>query len=179
MSETKTLFDNEWLSLKEMRDPDRGVNGYVFAHETRCKGQVVLVLPFRPNAGGVEVLLRREVTPCWGMEPCLSGITGGVEDDDPAEDAVRELSEEAGYTVERADLLYLGTVRGSKAMDTVYHLYAVNLDGKEQGEAKGDGSALDNAPVEWHDTAANADDAVAVTAFARLVHALEHWKKSK
>lgn len=102
MTKTKTLFPNPWLSLMQIEDVDKGVSGYVYAHETRSDGKIVLVLPFREkneNAfGGIEVLFRKEVTPSWDMNPKLSGITGGVEDEDPAEDALRELEEEAGYT---------------------------------------------------------------------------------
>ena len=179
---TETLFKNPWLSLKKIVDPDRGVEGYVYSHEERCHGKIVLVLPFRKREGGsgpfssIEVLLRREVTPCWGMEPSLSGITGGVEGDKPLDDAVRELEEEAGYSVPEDEFVFLGTCRGVKSTDTVYFLYAVDVTGKEPGEAKGDGSALDNAPVEWHQTAVDCDDPQAAHAYLKLVYALHHWR---
>lgn len=178
----RTLFSNKWLSLKEIVDPERGVNGYVYSHETRCKGRIVLVMPFRRSGDGhgpfnsIEVLLRRETTPCWGMEPSLSGITGGVEGDRPLDDAIRELKEESGYEAAEDEFIYLGTCRGTKSTDTVYHLYAVDVTGKEQGEATGDGSALDDAPVEWHRTAVDCDDPQAAFAYLKLVHAFSHWR---
>lgn len=178
----RTLFDNKWLSLREIADPDVGVNGYVYSHETRCNGQIVLVLPFRRADsskgpfGSVEVLLRRETTPCWGMEPSLSGITGGVESDRPLDDARRELAEESGYEAEEEEFIYLGTCRGTKSTDTVYHLYAVDVTDKEPGEATGDGSELDNAPVEWHETAVDCDDPQAAFAYLKLVWSLSHWR---
>jgi 8-oxo-dGTP pyrophosphatase MutT (NUDIX family) len=180
MTKIKTLQSNPWLSLMQVEDPDRGVSGYVYAHETRSDGKIVLILPFRAktsNQFGVEVLFRREVTPCWDMNPRLSGITGGVEEEDPAEDALRELEEEAGYTISREDLIFLGTTRASKAMDTVYHLYAANLEGKSQSDAIGDGSQLESeGSVEWHDSAMDCEDAVASCAYFRLIWALSHWK---
>jgi 8-oxo-dGTP pyrophosphatase MutT (NUDIX family) len=184
MSKTKTLFPNPWLSLMQIEDPDQGVSGYVYAHETRCDGKVVLVLPFRSKDenqfGGIEVLFRREVTPAWDMSPTLSGITGGVEDEDPAEDALRELEEEAGYTVSREDLIFLGTTYASKAMDTVYHLYAANVEGKSQQMASGDGSRLESeGSVEWHDNAMGVEDAVASCAYFRLMWAMLHWRQGK
>ena len=183
MSKNRTLFSNSWLSLMQIEDPDHGVSGYVYAHETRCDGKIVLVLPFRSklsNIGGIEVLLRREVTPCWDMNPSLSGITGGVEEEDPADDALRELEEEAGYTIAREDLIFLGTTRSSKASDTTYYLYAANLEGKAQQKASGDGSQLESeGSVEWHDAAVECEDAVASCAYARLIWAILHWQQKK
>lgn len=183
MTKTKTLFSNSWLSLMQVEDPDRGVSGYVYAHETRSEGKIVLVLPFRSKSdsqfSGIEVLFRREVTPAWDMNSKLSGITGGVEEEDPAEDALRELEEEAGYTVTREDLIFLGTTYASKAMDTVYHLYAVNVGDKTPQKAGGDGSRLESeGSVEWHDSAMGCEDAVATCAYFRLLWAMMHWKKS-
>lgn len=184
MSKNKTLFANSWLSLMQIEDPDKGVSGYVYAHETRCDGKIVLILPFRGKKdsafGGIEVMFRREVTPSWDMNPRLSGITGGVEEEDPAEDALRELEEEAGYTLSRENLIFLGTAYASKAMDTVYYLYAVNVDGQSQQNATGDGSRLESeGSVEWHDSAMECEDAVATCAYFRLVFAMMHWRQNK
>lgn len=184
MSKTKTLLANQWLSLMQVEDPDHGISGYVYAHETRCEGKVVLVLPFRANKdnhfGGFEVLFRREVTPSWDMNAKLGGITGGVEESDPALDALRELEEEAGYTVSKEDLIFLGTTYASKAMDTVYHLYAANVEGKAQQKASGDGSRLeDEGTVEWHESAMDCEDAVASCAYFRLMWAMLHWRRDK
>lgn len=170
----ETLCDNEWLSLRRIVDKPRGVDGYVYSHETRCVGRIVVVLPFRVIAddpcehathdadrcrasGGdedpdvhIEVLLRDELVPCWfSDEPSLSAITGGWE---PTDDllcrsaAVRELFEEAGYRVDDADLVRLGVSRTSKSSDTMNFLYAVDLTEVEQtGDGRGDGSAVEAA----------------------------------
>jgi 8-oxo-dGTP pyrophosphatase MutT (NUDIX family) len=135
----ETLFSNEWLSLKSVREPDQLVYGYVFSHETRCQGKIVVVLPYRYNeAGEVEFLVRSEVTPCWSMKPILSAVTGGYEGGSIDEDAVRELQEETGYACEIEDLVDLGTCYASKSSDTVYNMFAVNLTGKIAGELTGD-----------------------------------------
>ncbi len=144
-TEITTLYHNPWISLKELRSPERGAAGYVFSHETRCQGRIVALLPFRYAGGEFEFLIRREVTPCWGMEPTLSAITGGYEGGDIVDDAIRELAEESGYTITRKDLVWLGESYASKSSDTVYSLFTVNLSGFEQGEATGDGSGLEDA----------------------------------
>lgn len=142
----KRIGGNEWLELRTIENSSKGVDGYTYYREVRCKGKIVSVLPFKHlNNGSIEYLLRNEVTPCWGMEPQLSSFTGGVEKDDPREDAVRELYEEAGFTVEDTALIDLGTCRGPKCGDTVYYLYAIDVTGLTAEKAKGDGSELEAA----------------------------------
>jgi 8-oxo-dGTP pyrophosphatase MutT (NUDIX family) len=135
----ETLFSNEWLSLKAVRDPDQLVYNYVFSHESRCQGRIVVVLPYRyDQETEIEFLVRSEVTPCWSMKPILSAVTGGYEGGNIAEDAVRELQEETGFTCTVKDLTDLGTCYASKSSDTVYSMFAVNLTGKIAGELTGD-----------------------------------------
>lgn len=141
MVETEVLHHNEWLSLHVVRKPDAGFDGYVYSHETRCQGRIIAVLPYRAGSDGrTQYLIKSEVTPCWGFQPVRSAITGGFEGGDPVDDAVREMWEETGYRVEPGELVSLGESYASKSADTVYHLYAVDLTGKEQHEAPGDGS---------------------------------------
>lgn len=148
----ETLHENEWLSLRIVRQPDAGINGYVYSHESRCRGRIVAVLPYRlakPPDGPtnssvrVEYLLKSEVTPCWGFDQHLSAITGGYEGGDIEDDAVRELLEETGYAVTRADLIDLGECYASKSADTVYSLFSLDLTDRMPGVATGDGSRLE------------------------------------
>lgn len=137
------LYHNDWVSLRVIRKPEDGIDGYVYSHETRCAGRIVAILPFRDTANGHEFLIKSEVTPCWSLDPVLSAITGKYEGGDIEDDAVREMSEETGYTVARSDLIPLGRTYASKSADTLYSLFAVNLTGLEAGEAGGDGSRLE------------------------------------
>ena len=155
----------------EIKDPDKGINGYVYSHETRCQGQIVLVLPYRTVGKDTEYLVKSEVTPCWSMEPVKSGVTGGYEGGAISEDAIREMLEETGYTITRADLEYLGTCYASKSADTVYTLYGVDLTGFEQGEALGDGSRVEaEAEAIWlpFEDVVYLQDAQLCTALLRL-----------
>lgn len=144
------LYTGPWLSLKRIVSPKHGISGYDYSHETRCQGRIVALLPFRYSHFKVEYLLRSEITPCWGLHHQLSAITGAWEGKDPKDDAVRELLEEAGYSVTTDDLVSLGKSYASKSADTVYDLYSVNLTGLTSGIATGDGSTLeDNATTQW------------------------------
>ena len=50
----QTLHENDWVSLMVVRKPDAGVNGYVYSHETRCRGRIVAILPYRDGPAGRE-----------------------------------------------------------------------------------------------------------------------------
>lgn len=139
----ETLHSNDWLSLRVVRAPERGINGYVFSHESRCQGRIVAVLPYADTPTGRRYLVRSEVTPCWSLDHQMSAITGAYEGGDIEDDAVRELEEEAGYTIDRGDLIPLGESYASKSADTVYSLFAVDVTEKAQGHAYGDGSRLE------------------------------------
>lgn len=140
----ETLLENEWVSLKKIVAPEKGVKGYIFSHETRCNGRIIAVLPIRRQHDKLEYLLRSEVTPCWDIDnPTPSSITGGSDETDTRMDAIRELVEETGYIATVEELISLGTSYASKSADTVYHLYTVDLTDRVAGEALGDGSRLE------------------------------------
>jgi len=161
--ECEVLHETKWLSLLRLRNPALGVHGYVCTHANWTNGQAVAVLPWRINEGRVECLLRREITPCWGMEPELSAITGGMDvpDESPIECVVRELHEESGYRVHQHNRrwTYFGARSLSKSSTTVVHMFIVDLTDMEPGVASGDGSELENqAACEWHQNPADAVD---------------------
>jgi len=167
----ETLHDNEWLSLKKLVYPERHVDGYVYSHETRCNGKIISILPFRREEGIIQYLLRDEVTPCWEIEKSVvSSITGGYEKEKGVKGTVvLELKEEAGYTVKEDELISLGTCRGTKSTDSVYHLFSVDLTGKKQREAKGDGSVLEaKAKCFWSLDLGQCEDPFAFVSYYRL-----------
>lgn len=137
------LHKTPWLDLRMVREPEAGIDGYIYSHESRSHGRIVAVLPFRDAPAGGEWLVRREVTPCWSLDPTFSAITGGYEGGDIADDAVHEMAEETGYIVRREDLVPLGESYASKSADTIYSLFTVDLTGRVAGDAPGDGSVLE------------------------------------
>lgn len=148
----EVLHENEWVSLQIVREPDAGVNGYVFSHESRCQGRIVALLPFRfvkapsgpwDSSARIEYLVKSEMTPCWSLDQVLSAITGGYEGGDIKDDAVREMLEETGYEITKDELIALGESYASKSSDTIYSLFTVDLTGRVAGEAIGDGSRVE------------------------------------
>jgi 8-oxo-dGTP pyrophosphatase MutT (NUDIX family) len=165
-----TLFQNQWLSLKEVVAPPN-IKGYVFSHETRSNGSIVSILPYRELNGKTQFLLRKEITPCWDdEEPNFSSITGGIEDiSQKRQTVINEIKEEAGYEVSKQDLMFLGTCRGSKSSDTTYYLYSVDLSDKKQGDAVGDGSELERlGSCVWFDDISESVDSLSYVSFYRL-----------
>jgi len=127
--------DNEWLGLFETQD------GYIFASELRGNGTLVAVLGYTETDDGIKFVGRFENVPCQDNDTKLVSLTGMAEDgEDPREAAVREMKEESGIDIDTEDLIPLGTVRPSKAMDTTCHLFAVDIGDKTPGKAEGDGS---------------------------------------
>lgn len=167
-----TLFENKWLSFREMVDKNNGIHGYSFIHEIRCEGKIVSILPYRKNGGKVEYLFRSEFTPCWSLtESKISSITGGCDHGTPLESALIELKEEAGYSKKAEDMVFLGNCHGTKSADTVYFLYTVDLTNDKMGEATGDGSELETkSHCYWTnaDEIVKADDPLLPTSFVRI-----------
>jgi len=140
------------LSLKKIVKPEMNINGYIFSHEERCNGCIIAILPYRIIQEKIQFLIRHEITPCWTLDYELSSITGGFEGGNPRDTAVLELKEEAGYTVNKKQLISLGISYASKSSDTIYYLYSIDLTHAEQGEATTDGSELEkNASCIWVD----------------------------
>ena len=168
-SQDKELFRNQFLAVINRQE-------YTFVREVRCDGIVVALLPFRANTTGqpIEFLARLEVCPAHGPAPEQCSITGGLEPEQRVEEAaVQELWEEAGYRATENELISLGKVRPSKALDTTVYLFAVDVTGKKQLPPPGDGSRFEaNATVEWvtYSQGINIADPLFVTALTRLVN---------
>jgi 8-oxo-dGTP pyrophosphatase MutT (NUDIX family) len=163
----KTLFETPFVSLIDRE-------GYVFVHESRSDGKIISLLPFRRTRGRREYLARVEICPAHTVEltPERYSITGGVEKGHtPAQTAVIEALEEAGYSISESELIDLGMVRPTKSADTTAYLFAVDVTGKSAVKAMGDGSKWEqDATTEWLrlGDAVQVQDPLFVTAIARL-----------
>jgi len=146
----KLLHAGKFVSLKMHDNPNFK---YEYTHEQRCSGHIVAVLPIHPDRG---MLVRHEFTSCWSLDTLnISSITGGWEQDKhetPIDTALAELEEEAGIIIQSEDqLISLGTCRGAKSSDNLYHLFAADLgEGFDEVDIEGDGSFLETlAHNEW------------------------------
>lgn len=139
------LFQGNWLSII-LRD-----GWYEFAQYNTSAGGVY-ILPYRDGYPEKPILGRYEITPAHlDTKPTLTTITGGINiNRRPIDVAIEEMHEEAGYKVERNQLVSLGTVYLAKGADFVGHLYAIDITGLPRGEAPGDGSkGEEGAYCDW------------------------------
>lgn len=138
----KIAYQGQWQAIHVLPNHDN----YEFLHETRCKGQGVAVLGFRPNEhGDHQYLLRYETIPPHrdGLQAC--SLTGGIDENErPEAAAVRELEEESGFKVDVKDLIELGFCRPYKGADSYTHCYAVDLTNKDHAPMEGDGTEGEN-----------------------------------
>lgn len=173
MSNEKTLYKTKWLSLKSMVVEEAGGAEYIYVHSEPSAGLGVAVLPFRKREGQPpEFLLRREVVPPWGLDTSVCSVTGMHEGGEFIKTAQRELKEEAGYTADLDQFTPVGTVRVSKASDTLLHMFLVNLTGIEEGEAEGDGTAFEElGSCYWTTDPFEAEDATTLALLAHIVKA--------
>lgn len=176
MPYSEVVAKSKWLTFNRIiypeDDPSNPDDGYYYSHEIRCHGEIVSILPYMKGPdGSVSYLLREEVTPPWHIfDSQLSSITGGVDEgNSPLKTAKIELLEETGYSAEESEFTYLGSTRGSKSSDTVYHYFTVCLNGKTRGEASGDGSSMEKlAKCVWYDSIEKAVDPLVYVAFYKM-----------
>jgi hypothetical protein len=169
----KILHKGKFVELKLREEDDYK---YEFLHESRCDGNIVAILPVHKDNG---YLVRHEFTPCWGEGLNVSSITGGWEKDrhpTPIDTVLEELREEAGIVLnDETAIKSLGTCRGTKSSDTLYHLFIVELEDGNYDEVpiEGDGGSLEaRAHNQWYKTAykfvANGVDPMLFVIYARM-----------
>ncbi|MGG4105256.1 NUDIX domain-containing protein [Paenibacillus lautus] len=170
----ESLYKTPWVELMKRTSDENGE--YIYIREPwLINGQAVSILPFRMAEWNgndfVEILLRGEMADV----PVLGTIKGGCDKEGEAivDTAIRELLEEAGYSVDSSQMIPLGTVRTSKLSTTTMNLFAVDLTDIEQGEAIGDGTQNEaNAFVKWVSERESweAQDPVVHTSILRLLN---------
>lgn len=119
----KVLLVNKWISVNEK-------NGYVYYRHPWCQSTGVAILPYQVKRDGSYVYLGRfERFMAHGGRVNLYSVTGGYDDPNITYEqcAAQEVEEETGYLVQPHHLQPLGTIRPSKASDTLIYLYAVEI----------------------------------------------------
>lgn len=146
----EVLYKGNYTELRVRRGDN--VNGYEYIHEHRCDGHIVSILPVHCKLG---MMIRKELTPCWGEGPFINSITGGWEKDiheTPIDTVIAELREETGIVLHDENVIKtLGTVRGTKCSDTMYHLFLVDLsvDNYDELEPEPDSELEKHEYCEW------------------------------
>ena len=79
------------------------------------------------------------------------------------------MREESGYIIEESDLISLGTCRGAKSSDTLFHLYAVDLGDKVEGDTDPDSELEKQEYCKWDLKAFDSPDPLVHVMFNRLM----------
>ena len=111
----------------------------------RTKDDSVLILPFISDDQGLPLMLGvlNEKNSFRSGGYSISIISGRPEDEDPntLATAQRELLEETGFDVTEDERWYfIGTLTGTKFVDSIHPCFAVDITDLTQGEVKTDGS---------------------------------------
>ena len=150
MSKEKTIFSTPWISVKET------AKGY---HYLERKGRnsvaIFLVRKSSVSGGEYEVLIRQQplcidipdINEEHQLYPCP--ITGGIEEGElPEEAAVREVYEEAGFSVE---VLPLGKYIVGTQTNEICYLYYADVTDMDPEVAQQDGSYFESiSKNEWY-----------------------------
>lgn len=134
------IGENKWINLKCRKMSFGGKTyDYIYSHETRCAGNIIIVLPTRKNIKGeIEYLLIREHNPLFGYNYTV--ITRGAEgtlEKDIRLQAEKELYEEAGFVL---GVRLVDTLTSIKSSDTKYWIFTAIADGALPNSVEGDGS---------------------------------------
>jgi hypothetical protein len=161
------LLDSKYFSVVKRRD----------SYGLTMKIVSVAVLPYTVDSYGLPTELgilfeHNEFRP--GKAETL--ITGSIDSTDPdvLTTAKRELLEEGGFEAPGDDRwIFLGNLYTDKSMDRAYPTFAVNVTGLKQGEAKGDGSYMEqNSKLIMSDISKGitSDEMLTLAAYVRLMN---------
>jgi len=168
MKQYKTLYTDKWFDVVDVK----GQVGFKNNHMS------VAVLPYSVDEHGMvaEIGLLKELNYFREGDYCDTLITGTIEyeDDSLLVTAVRELKEEGGFDLpieNKERWVFLGPIYLYKNSDQMVPVFAVDVTGIEQQEAKGDGSdkeqlsRLHMIPVS---TGITSDEGIVLASFLRL-----------
>ncbi len=151
---TRVVYKNKDLAIYNVNDRTKEIRSHYYLHEKWCGGRQVALLPFRfGKRNRPEYLLRKEMVPAWRTDmTCMAAISGVIADyDTSTSSAAGHLWKNTGFQILYGRRFkFLGSCRGSKRVDTVYDLYAVNVHGLTQEPPEGNGTPLDDmATLHW------------------------------
>jgi len=134
--------ENKWVSLRQKVMEFGGKQfKYIYSHEDRCAGKIVVIMPYRRDKNGErEYLLTREHNSLFGYN--YTAITGGVDAKTTdlkkiREQAILELQEETGIM---SGLHFVKKFTSIKSSDNQYFLFTEEIGNELRVSVDGDGS---------------------------------------
>jgi 8-oxo-dGTP diphosphatase len=150
MSQEKIIFSTNWIVVKET---DKGF--YYLERKGRDSVAIFLLRKSNINRKEYEILIRQqplcidntEINGELMLYPCP--ITGGIDNgESPESAAIREVHEEAGYSVQ---VLHLGKYIVGTQTNEICYMYYADVTDIEPEIAQQDGSYFESiSKNEWH-----------------------------
>jgi len=141
----KQLTNNKFVNIKEIRDIENHVNGYQFAERLGVDSVAFILWDDEYEM----FLLNKEYKP--PINEFILGAFGGSMDKDktPEEIVIAEVKEEAGFIVNKEEVVYVGEVLVSTQMNQMCKLYLVKVNREDQDEREPQNAIEAMAETEW------------------------------
>ena len=145
MRTVKQLTNNKYLNIKEVVDKENHVTGFQFAERRGVDSVAFICL----DVNNEQFLLNKELKP--PINERLLGAFGGSFDKDklPVEIVIDEVKEEAGFSVDKEQVKFVGRVLVSTQMNQYCYLYLVFVNKEDQGERKPENLIEASAETFW------------------------------
>jgi 8-oxo-dGTP pyrophosphatase MutT (NUDIX family) len=140
------LTDQKFLNIKRVQDPEKGVNGYLFAE--RLGTDSIAFICYDPDKK--LILLNNEYKP--PVDQFILGAFGGSLDKGPETDLLEivkaEAKEEGGFDILK-DVINLGKLFVSTQMNQFCHMFLVIVDKDDEGEREPENAVEALATTKW------------------------------
>lgn len=169
MREVKQLTNNKFLNIKEVRHPEKNVNGYQFAERRGVDSIAFICWDVKRDL----FLVNKEYTPPTD-EFHLRAFGGSLDKAVEQIEIVRgELKEEAGF--EKATVVKVGSMFVSTQMNQYCHLYVALVNKDDQGERHPENAIEAMASTVWltKDEIISGSDWKAISIVAKLTPAIK------
>lgn len=139
------LTNNRFLNIKEVIDPENNVNKYQFAERLGVDSVAFIGFDLDTN----KYLVNNEYKP--PVNKFITGAFGGSIDKDKSlkEIVIDEVREEAGFEVDKKNVIEVGKAFVSTQMNQFCYLFLVFLDKKMQKERRPENAIEAMATTTW------------------------------
>ena len=147
MRTIEKLTDNIFLNIKKAIDPQKNIEGYLFA-ERLGKDSIAFICYDRKYK---LFLINREYKP--PVDEFIYGAFGGsIDKNESLKRIVKdEVKQEAGFVIDKKNIKYLGNVFVSTQMNQFCFLYIVFVDKDNQKEREPENKIEEMASTIWVD----------------------------
>ena len=138
MKTTTTEYSNKFLKVKKVINPEKGVNGYLYAERLGTDSVAFILIDRNKNS----ICVNHEYKP--PVDKFINTAFGGSLDKNRKDGKdfndylfdiiIAETKEEAGYIIDKENVSYMGKKFVSTQMNQFCYLFLVDVTGKTLGD---------------------------------------------